>query len=619
MRISETQIEQIRTSADIVDVISNSVQLRKRGNNYIGLCPFHNEKTPSFTVSQDKQIFHCFGCHAGGNVFKFLMEYKKISFVESVQEIAADLGITIEYENQRSEAEQSETEILFDINTSVAKFFSDNLLKEEEGNIARKYFEDRKIKPQTLRAFGLGYCPDHWDSTVNFLNKNNIDLEKALDLGVIGKSEKGKLYDKFAGRMIFPIFSPNGRVIGFGGRIFDSREGAAKYLNSPESKIYHKGRTLYGLSHGKDDIRRQDLAIVVEGYMDLISLHQHGIKNVVAVSGTAFTDEQVQLLSRYTKNTVLLFDADTAGVKASMRSIEILLKQNMNIKIATLPKGEDPDSYVQKNGSDAFLDIIARAVNFLEYRTAIFEEQGYFNDAAKSAEAIRELVKPVALLNDELKRSFLLKSIAEKFGLREKLLEAELEKAIAGTNKFAKQEQNQKEKIQQKEIAEAVEAKMLPAEFRNEQEIIILLFEGYEQITRYLLDHVDPDEFQIPYHKTLAHLVYNALVNDEPLEISRLLEKIDNEKLQEYLLEITFEKYLISDLWDQRKPENKEKRFLKYASDLIKSFKLYHLEKEITENHLLLEKAEDEEAALELMKKGNLLHAKKKEIEKGNY
>lgn len=619
MRISEAQIEQIRISADIVDVISNSVQLRKRGKNYIGLCPFHNEKTPSFTVSQDKQIYHCFGCHSGGNVFKFLMEYKKISFVESVQEMAAELGITLEYEDQKNEAEQSETEILYDINTSVAKFFSDNLLKEEDGNIARTYFEQRKIKLQTLRAFGLGYCPDHWDATVNFLNKNNIDIEKALQLGVIGKSEKGKLYDKFAGRMIFPIFSPNGGVIGFGGRIFDAREGAAKYLNSPESKIYHKGRTLYGLSHGKDEIRRQDLAIVVEGYMDLISLHQHGIKNVVAVSGTAFTDEQVQLLSRYTKNAVLLFDADTAGVKASMRSIEILLKQNMNIKIATLPRGEDPDSFVQRNGSDAFLDIISRAVNFLEYQTAIFEEQGYFNDAVKSAEAIRELVKPVALLNDELKRSFLLKSIAEKFGLREKLLEAELEKAIAGTNKFAGQEQNQKEKIQQKEIAEAAEAKMLPAEFRNEQEIIILLFEENEQITRYLLDHVNPSEFQIPYHKTLAQLVYDALINDEPLRISTLLEKIEDEKLQEYLLEITFEKYLISDVWDQRKPENKEKRFLKYASDLIKSFKLYHLEKEITENHSLIEKAGDEENALELMKKGHQLYARKKELEKGNY
>lgn len=619
MRISETQIEQIRISADIVDVISSHVQLRKRGNNFIGLCPFHNEKTPSFTVSQDKQIFHCFGCHSGGNVFKFLMEYKKISFVESVQEIAADLGITIEYENQRSEAEQSETEILYDINASVAKFFSDNLLKEEDGNIARKYFEDRKIKRQTLNAFGLGYCPDHWDSTVNYLNKNHIDLEKALELGVIGKSDKGKLYDKFAGRMIFPIFSPNGRVIGFGGRIFDTREGAAKYLNSPESKVYHKGRTLYGLSHGKDDIRRQDLAIVVEGYMDLISLHQHGVKNVVAVSGTAFTDEQVQLLSRYTKNTVLLFDADTAGVKASMRSIEILLKQNMNIKIATLPKGEDPDSYVQKNGSEAFLDIISRAVNFLEYQSRIFEEQGYFNDAAKSAEAIRELVKPVALLNDELKRSFLLKSIADKFGLREKLLEAELEKAIAGTNKFAKQEQNQKEKILLKEVAEAVEIKMPPAEFRNEQEIIVLLFEGYEQITRYLLDQIDPDEFQIPYHKTLAQLVYDALLNDESLEISRLLEHLGDEKLQKYLLEITFDKYLISDLWEQRKPENKEKRILKYANDLIKSFKLFHLEKEIAQNHLLLEKADDEEEAIALMKKGNALNAKKKEIEKGNY
>ncbi|PIW99563.1 MAG: DNA primase [Ignavibacteria bacterium CG_4_8_14_3_um_filter_37_9] len=619
MRISEAQIEQIRISADIVDVISSHVQLRKRGKNFIGLCPFHNEKTPSFTVSQDKQIFHCFGCHSGGNVFKFLMEYKKISFVESIQEMAAELGITLEYENQKSEAEQSETEILYDINTSVAKFFSDNLLKEEDGNIARKYFEERKIKPQTLRSFGLGYCPDHWDATINFLNKNNIDIEKSLQLGVIGKSDKGKLYDKFAGRMIFPIFSPNGRVIGFGGRIFDAREGAAKYLNSPESKIYHKGRTLYGLSHGKDEIRRHDLAIVVEGYMDLISLHQHGVKNVVAVSGTAFTDEQVQLLSRYTKNTVLLFDADTAGVKASMRSIEILLKQNMNIKIATLPKGEDPDSFVQKNGSDAFLDVISRAVNFLEYQTAIFEEQGYFNDAAKSAEAIRELVKPVALLNDELKRSFLLKSIAEKFGLREKLLEAELEKAIIAANKFPVQEQIQKEKVKLKKISEADDVKMPPAEFRNEQEIIILLFEENEQITRYLLDHVNPDEFQIAYHRILAHLVYDALINDEALRISTLLEKIEDEKLQEYLLEITFEKYLISDVWDQRKPENKEKRLLKYANDLIKFFKLYHLEKEIIQNHALVEKAEDEEEALRLMKNGHMLYARKKEIEKGNY
>jgi len=619
MRISEAQIEQIRISADIVDVISSHVQLRKRGKNFIGLCPFHNEKTPSFTVSQDKQIFHCFGCHSGGNVFKFLMEYKKISFVESIQEMAAELGITLEYENQKSEAEQSETEILYDINTSVAKFFSDNLLKEEDGNIARKYFEERKIKPQTLRSFGLGYCPDHWDATINFLNKNNIDIEKSLQLGVIGKSDKGKLYDKFAGRMIFPIFSPNGRVIGFGGRIFDAREGAAKYLNSPESKIYHKGRTLYGLSHGKDEIRRHDLAIVVEGYMDLISLHQHGVKNVVAVSGTAFTDEQVQLLSRYTKNTVLLFDADTAGVKASMRSIEILLKQNMNIKIATLPKGEDPDSFVQKNGSDAFLDVISRAVNFLEYQTAIFEEQGYFNDAAKSAEAIRELVKPVALLNDELKRSFLLKSIAEKFGLREKLLEAELEKAIIAANKFPVQEQIQKEKVKLKKISEADDVKMPPAEFRNEQEIIILLFEENEQITRYLLDHVNPDEFQIAYHRILAHLVYDALINDEALRISTLLEKIEDEKLQEYLLEITFEKYLISDVWDQRKPENKEKRLLKYANDLIKFFKLYNLEKEIMQNHALVEKAEDEEEALRLMKNGHMLYARKKEIEKGNY
>ena len=429
MRIPENKIEEIRSAADIVDVISEFVQLRKRGKNFIGLCPFHSEKTPSFTVSEDKQIFHCFGCHMGGNIYKFLMEYEKISFIEAVQEVAARVGINLEYEEDTT-GKESEQEILYEINVQAARYFSDNLLNSPEGEVARKYFVERKIKPQTMRAFGLGYALNGWEYFVEYAKTQKIDLERAIQLGLIGQQNDGRLFDKFSDRIIFPIFSANGRVIAFAGRILENREGSAKYLNSPESLIYVKGRILYGLSFAKDEIRKLDKAILVEGYMDLISLYQNGIKNVVAVSGTALTEDQVQLLSRYTKNVVLLFDADAAGIKASMRSIELLLKRDIEVKIVTLPSGEDPDSYINKYGKVEFDELIRKAQNFLEYQTAYFESQGYFEDHNKTAEAIRELVKLLALIDDELKRNLLLKSVAKKFNLREKLLETELDKTL---------------------------------------------------------------------------------------------------------------------------------------------------------------------------------------------
>ncbi|MEJ2104689.1 MAG: DNA primase, partial [Ignavibacteriaceae bacterium] len=306
MRIPESKIEEIRESINIVDVISQYVQLRKRGKNYVGLCPFHSEKTPSFTVSDEKQIFHCFGCHTGGNVFKFLTEYHKISFVEAVQELAEQQGITIEFDKEAYTEQQSEQEVLYDINTEAARYFLNNLLNDDEGETARKYLQERNIKTQTLRSFGLGYALRGWENFINYAKGRKLNLDKCLQLGLIGKTSEGKLYDKFPGRLIFPIFSPNGRVVAFAGRVLDPKDTGAKYINSPESLIYIKGRILYGLSFAKDEIRRLDKAIIVEGYMDLISLYQSGVKNVVAVSGTALTDDQVQLLSRYTTNVVLL-------------------------------------------------------------------------------------------------------------------------------------------------------------------------------------------------------------------------------------------------------------------------------------------------------------------------
>ncbi len=605
MRISENKIEEIRSAANIVDVISGYVQLRKRGKNFLGLCPFHSEKTPSFTVSDEKQIFHCFGCHTGGNVFKFLMEYEKISFVEAVQELAEELGVPLEIDQQESDERQSEQEILYDINTETARYFSHNLLNSDEGEIALNYFQNRKIKPATMRAFGLGYAFNGWDNLLHFLQEKKIDIEKSLALGLIGQSKEGRLYDKFSSRIIFPIFSPNGRVVAFAGRILENKEGSAKYLNSPESLIYTKGRILYGLSHAKDEIRRLDKAILVEGYMDLISLYQSGIKNVVAVSGTALTEEQVQLLSRYTKNVVLLFDADTAGIKAAMRSIEILLRKDFEIKIVSLPQGEDPDSYVNNFGKEKFEELVKSAKNFLEYQSDYYDSLGMFDDPAKTTEAIRDLVRPLALINDELKVNILIKNIAKKFNLREKLIESEYDKIKAGQSKQKAVEENrQQRKISEKEnTVLKSEAKLTFTALSLERELIKLLLEGSRETSDFILRHIKPDEFKVGIHQELAELVQSAVMHDEDLTAASLIEKLDAEEAKSYARELSFEKYQISKNWDDINPsEDQEKTFKKYSSDAVRKFKLRQVEERISVLNDRMSTLTNESERLELLK-----------------
>ncbi len=604
MRVPENKIEEIRNAANIVDVVSEFVQLRKRGRNFLGLCPFHNEKTPSFTVSEDKQIYHCFGCHSGGNVFKFLMEYEKISFIESVQEVAQRYGITLEFDEEAVNEKQSEQEVLYDINTEAGKYFSSCLLNHSQGEIARRYFEGRHIKQQTIRAFGLGYALPDRDSFITFAQQKKIDLEKALALGLIGQNNDGRLYDKFSSRIIFPIFSPNGRVVAFAGRVLDKKESTAKYLNSPESIVYTKGKILYGLSFAKDEIRRLDKAILVEGYMDLISLYQSGIKNVVAVSGTALTEDQVQLLSRYTKNVVLLFDADAAGIKASMRSIELLLRRDMEIKIASLPAGEDPDSYVNNYGRERFEEQIKKAQNFLEYQTEYYEKQGMFNDAAKTTEAIRELVKPIVLINDELKQNLLIKSISKKFNLREKLLENELAKAVASAGKQITSEERarDREEARQNEIQNKSEVKTTSSLVYNlEKEIILLLFEGNEEIIEFIFHHIKPEEFTVEIHRKLAEIVYQALHDGGTLKTSGLIDKITEPDLQNYINGLSVDKYSFSKILDEIHPGMpEEKVILKSTVDMVRKFKMEQINYLISQNLKLMEatESEDERAPL---------------------
>lgn len=612
MRIAEEKIEEIRRSADVVDIISGYVQLKKHGKNFFGVCPFHQEKTPSFSVSPDKQIFHCFGCHAGGNVFRFLMDYKSISFVEAVEEVGEIVGIPVKQDQNYNPEEQSEQEKAYDLNVFAAKYFSNNLFTSTEGETARNYLEKRKIKTQTQKIFGLGMALFGWDNFHNYAKENNADLDLARALGLIDQSESGKIYDKFRGRLMFPIFSPNGRVIAFGGRVLNPEEKIAKYLNSPESIIYQKRRSLYGLYHSKDEIRKLDKAILVEGYMDLISLFQNGVKNVVASSGTALTDEQAELLSRFTKNIVVLFDADIAGEKATMRSIEILLKKDFDVKIMTLPEKEDPDSFIVKFGKEEFERKMQGAQHFLEYQAEKFEEEGKFKDSSTYAEAVRELVKTTALVNDQLKRNLLLKSIAQKFHLRERLLETELEKFINSSNR--KNENRQRANINRSEVAEVKNKKPVPQYLPLEKEIIRLLFEGDPQILNMIFQNITYDDLSDPVYKKLYVKVY-AEYENENYSPADIVEKIEDENLKTFAMQLMLNEDAISRRWEEigdlRDPK---KVIMQTAGDTIKRFRLKRLDGMINQINGELKNNSDENKIMENLKEIKKLQEEKKLI-----
>ncbi|KUO59745.1 hypothetical protein APF79_08455 [bacterium BRH_c32] len=599
MRIPEQKIDEIRQSANIVDIISTHVQLKKRGKNFIGLCPFHSEKTPSFVVSEDKQIYRCFGCASGGNIFKFLMDYKNISFIEAVQEIADFIGYQLKME-ESNKGEDDELEILYDINLTAARFFTDTLYKSSEGEIAREYLKKRNIKPQIQKSFGLGFAPSGWNNFYDHAIANKLDLEKTKLLGLIDKKENGKFYDKYRGRIIFPIFSPNGRVIAFGGRILENSENAAKYLNSPENPIYLKRKSLYGLYHSKEEIRKLDKVILVEGYLDLISLFQNGVKNVVASSGTSLTEEQVQLLSRFTKNIVVLFDSDEAGQKAALRSIEILIKSDFEVKVALLPKGEDPDSYIQKNGKEVFDDFISRAQNFLEFRLRIFEERGMLSDPNEATKVIRETVRIIALVNDKIKQGLLITSLAKKFNLREKMLESEL---IDYINKQSQQKKPQKETERASSgILELKNNRDKSSTAQTEKELIRLLFSGDNEILSAILHDIEPSDFNSIIFKELSRIVVENY-EDGLIAPAHLIEQINDSELKEYVFNLLFNEEEISPKWSELSHNGEIKKDkIEYAIDSIRRFKVNRINEQLFELNKKISETSDSQAIYELMK-----------------
>ncbi|MEN8257269.1 MAG: DNA primase [Thermodesulfobacteriota bacterium] len=407
----------VKDVADIVEVINEHVPLQKRGGRYLGLCPFHSEKTPSFSVNQDRGFFHCFGCKESGDVISFIMKYHSLSFLDALKELAQRYGIAVE-DRELSPAEKARAEKrkqLFAVNEVAARLYHDFLVNNPAAEPARRYLEDRRIPMETIEAFQLGYAPDSWDFLGKHLASKNIDQALAVEAGVVVAKEPGRAYDRFRKRILCPIFSMAGEVAGFGGRILG--DGQPKYLNTPETPVFDKGKTLFGLYQTKKAVQENKRCIVVEGNFDLLSMVAAGVGNVAAPLGTALTVQHVRLLKRYVPEVVLLFDGDQAGMKAAMRSVPFFLTEQLEGKVAVLPEGHDPDTFLRDEGKVALEDLLAKSYSLPDFIFGKFVEQ-YGLGIAGKGKIIRELQPLIkAIGNDQLQRSVFIAHFSEKLGL----------------------------------------------------------------------------------------------------------------------------------------------------------------------------------------------------------
>lgn len=423
-RIMET------AQSQITDVISEFVNLKKRGINFIGNCPFHNEKTPSFTVAPHKGIFKCFGCGKGGNAVNFLMEHEQISFVEAIRLLGAKFHIPIEEKEVTAEeqAQRNERESMMIVTEYAAKYFTKTLYETDEGqSVGLGYFKQRGFKDEIIKKFQLGYSPEQRDALTNQAQLHGYKLEflEKTGLSIVREDYKA---DRFRGRVIFPIHSLSGKVIAFGGRILKSDAKAAKYLNSPESEIYHKSRVLYGLYLARQEMVRQDKTYLVEGYTDVLSFHQAGVTNVVASSGTALTADQIRLMARFSPNVTIIYDGDSAGINASLRGIDLILEEGMNVKVLLLPDGEDPDSFAKKMGGDKLLKYIQEnETDFIRFKTSLLlkESEG---DPIKRAQLIQDIVRTISVIPDPIVRSVYVKECSTQMEVEEQMLFEEVAK-----------------------------------------------------------------------------------------------------------------------------------------------------------------------------------------------
>ena len=551
--IDQATIQKIFDTADIYEVISEFVHLKKRGVNYVGCCPFHNEKTGSFTVSPAKGIYKCFGCGKGGNVVNFIMEHEQMSYVEALRWLAAKYNIPIEEREltEDEKREKSERESMLIVTSYAEDFFVEQLLHTDEGqSVGLSYFHRRGLDEKTIEKFGLGYCPEAWDAFTKTALEKGYKQEFLVKTGLTIESERG-LFDRFRARVMFPIRDIAGKIIAFGGRIMTNDKKSAKYLNSPESEIYHKSRTLYGIYFAKRSIVQQNRCYLVEGYLDVISFHQKGIENTVASSGTSLTVEQIRLIRRLTPNVTIIYDGDAAGIKASLRGIDLVLEEGLNVRVVSLPEGEDPDSYAQTHTTEEIQEYIAtHETDFIHFKTHLLLQQAG-TDPIERARLITDIVRTISLIPDNITRSVYVQETAAQMKVEEAMLYAEiarLRRKESGSPTIAQR----KAIVQQLPESHLEEGQKAALPCNDEERMLIryLLKFGMEPLYEeeregqtvvqtvgdYILQELEEDDLLQPgftperYFATYSEPEVNMAVADvlsEPYELSKIWKEVD--------------------------------------------------------------------------------------------
>ena len=563
VRYSDEIIDEIINSNDIVDVISQYVILKRSGRNFFGLCPFHKEKTPSFSVSPDKQIFHCFGCGVGGNVIHFISKIENIDFKETLEVLADRAGIILP---TLSSANDNKTLSLknkiYEINELTAKFYHENLYKPTS-KLAQEYIKKRKLDNKTLKAFQIGYS-GNLDELYRFLKQNQYTDEEILASSLVNKSERGQFVDRFRKRLMFPIQDVKNRVIAFGGRVLD--DSLPKYINSPENLVYSKGRHLYGLNVAKkSDLKK---IIIVEGYMDAVSLHQRGISNAVASLGTALTEAQGRLLRKYGEQVIISYDSDVAGQAATLRGLEILNNLGCDIRILQMEDAKDPDEYVIKFGSGRFNNLVEKAISLVEFKVKVLKQSLNIDNINDKIKFLNEIAKILSRVDNNIEQELYIDKISEQYNISKEAIYAEVNKLKYANNKGSKiLEKNKVNRIQQKQDNNKVEEK----EIKRENIIISLLVNHPEKTYKKIKEKITPDDFKDEINKKILKILYEQIEKGNS-NITNMLDNFDNEEIvnkitammTEQVDESELDKYIqdISNSYDKEKLIQKRNEIL---------------------------------------------------------
>jgi DNA primase len=627
--IPKDTIQTIIETARIEEVVGEFVHLRKRGVNYVGLCPFHNEKTPSFTVSPAKGIYKCFGCGKAGNSVNFIMEHEHYTYPEALKFLAKKYNIEVEEEQQTPEQIQqlNERESLYAVTEFARKFFTEQLLNTDEGkSIGLSYFKERDFTDKTIDEFQLGYSPDRWDAFTKAAKENGYEKQFLVKTGLTIDKD-GKHFDRFRARVIFPIHNLTGRVIGFGGRILKKDDKKAKYVNSPESEIYNKSKVLYGIYFAKNEIIKKDNCFLVEGYTDVISLFQAGIKNVVASSGTSLTTGQIRLIKRYTPNITILYDGDAAGLKASFRGIDMILEQGMNVKVVLFPEGEDPDSYARTHRSVEVEDYItSQAKDFIRFKTSVLLEETQ-NDPVKKAGLIKEIVQTISLIPDGITRSLYVKECSALLDMTEQTLMNELNKRLR--ENFKKKSRSTPPETMTPEVQEYQQEKqtefdVYETEYQERDIIRILLNYGQQEIifeetdenghpveiavevAKFIVNDIRRDslEFKDPAFKKIFDEYVQHIERDEIPDENHFKNHEDPE-ISTLAVNMLLSPYEVSETWQKlAKIEvvTESGKLKKAVVNSVLSFKAKMIEKLIFDNQEKLKETENDEDIVILLK-----------------